>query len=73
MIAGFKNRDFVGEIDVERIGSTAGIARFCQWDGVVDIANASRVMRRSEVDICRAAILTRGVGTQCQDYNLSMS
>jgi phosphate transport system permease protein len=47
----FQTMGYAGEITVESIGSTAGLRRFCV-DGDIDIANASRAIKRSEVELC---------------------
>jgi len=48
----FRAQGFSGSIETVSIGSTAGFRRFCV-EGDTDIANASRPIKRSEVDLCR--------------------
>jgi phosphate transport system permease protein len=48
----FQAEGFAGEVDIESIGSSAGIRRFCV-EGDTDIANASRPIKRTEVDLCK--------------------
>ena len=48
----FQAEGFSGEVDIESIGSSAGIRRFC-IEGDTDIANASRPIKNTEVDLCR--------------------
>jgi phosphate transport system permease protein len=47
----FQAEGYTGEVETESIGSSAGIRRFC-IDGDTDIANASRPIKRTEVDLC---------------------
>jgi phosphate transport system permease protein len=47
----FEQAGYSGDIEIESIGSTAGFRRFCV-EGDIDIANASRPIKRSEVEIC---------------------
>jgi phosphate transport system substrate-binding protein len=49
----FKEDGFTGQITIDSIGSGAGLERFCVA-GETDIANASRAIRDSEVESCRA-------------------
>lgn len=49
----FRQEGYGGNITVDSIGSGAGIERFCVA-GESDIANASRPIRDSEVESCRA-------------------
>jgi len=49
----FEQDGFGGTITVDSIGSGAGYERFCV-NAETDIANASRPIRQSEVDACRA-------------------
>ncbi len=51
----FVTTGFAGEIDVASIGSTAGIAQFCAKGSTLDIANASRPIRRAEIEACEDA------------------
>ena len=53
IVENFKKDGFKGEVNVDLIGSGAGIQRFCR--GEYDVANASRAMTQSEVDTCRPA------------------
>lgn len=54
-----ENTDFPTPV-VESGGSSAGLKRFCQGVGenTVDIANASRKIKDSEIEACRAAGVT---------------
>jgi phosphate transport system substrate-binding protein len=49
----FQQEGYTGNITVDMIGSGAGFERFCKA-GESDISNASRPIRASEVDDCRA-------------------
>jgi phosphate transport system substrate-binding protein len=49
----FRLDGYTGEIKVDSIGSGAGFERFCK-NGETDISNASRPIRDSEVESCRA-------------------
>ncbi len=49
----FKDEGFSGNITVDSIGSGAGFERFCVA-GETDISNASRPIKESEVESCRA-------------------
>jgi phosphate transport system substrate-binding protein len=49
----FKDDGFPGTITIDSIGSGAGLERFCVA-GETDIANASRAIKDSEVESCRA-------------------
>ncbi len=49
----FQEEGFVGQITVDSIGSGAGFERFCV-SGDTDISNASRPIKASEVESCRA-------------------
>lgn len=49
----FEQDGFSGTITVDSIGSGAGYERFCV-NAETDIANASRPIRQSEIDACRA-------------------
>jgi phosphate transport system permease protein len=48
----FQAAGYSGEVETESIGSSAGIRRFC-IEGDTDIANASRPIKRTEVDLCK--------------------
>ena len=50
----FQAAGFAGAVQIDNIGTKAGIARFCN-DAGVDIANASRAITRAEIEICRSA------------------
>ncbi len=50
----FQAAGFPGDVETESIGSTAGFRRFCV-EADTDIANASRPIRRTEVDLCKKA------------------
>ena len=49
----FKDEGYGGNITVDSIGSGAGFERFCKT-GETDISNASRAIKSSEVESCRA-------------------
>ncbi len=49
----FQEEGFAGQITVDSIGSGAGFERFCV-SGDTDISNASRPIKGSEVEACRA-------------------
>ncbi len=49
----FQDEGYAGNITIDSIGSGAGIERFCVA-GETDIANASRAIKDSEIDSCRA-------------------
>jgi phosphate transport system substrate-binding protein len=49
----FRDEGYSGNITIDSIGSGAGFERFCKT-GETDIANASRAIKDSEVDSCRA-------------------
>lgn len=49
----FQNEGYSGNITVDSIGSGAGLERFCVA-GESDIANASRPIKESEIESCRA-------------------
>lgn len=51
----FTEGGFGGTIDLQSIGSSAGLAQFCQRNSAVDIANASRSITRTEVEACNDA------------------
>lgn len=51
----FRETGFTGNIEVQSVGSTAGLAHFCSRNSAVDIANASRDITRGEVEACRDA------------------
>jgi len=53
VVALFESEGFAGQVTVESIGTGAGFERFCK--GESDIANASRAIKSSEVDTCKAA------------------
>ncbi|MDT8306490.1 MAG: PstS family phosphate ABC transporter substrate-binding protein, partial [Anaerolineae bacterium] len=53
MAARFENEGYSGIITIDSIGSGAGLERFCVA-GETDIANASRPIKESEVESCRA-------------------
>ena len=50
----FQADGYSGDVKTESIGSTAGLQRFCT-EGDTDIANASRPIKRTEVDLCKKA------------------
>lgn len=49
----FKADGFTGEIKIDSIGTGAGFERFCK-SGETDIANASRAIKSSEIENCKA-------------------
>ncbi|MBC7261767.1 MAG: PstS family phosphate ABC transporter substrate-binding protein [Chloroflexi bacterium] len=49
----FKDEGYKGNITIDSIGSGAGFERFCKT-GETDISNASRPIKSSEADACRA-------------------
>jgi phosphate binding protein len=49
----FKSEGYTGDITVDSIGSGAGLERFCKT-GETDIANASRKIKDSELENCKA-------------------
>src|SRR3989304_4251295 len=49
----FSDEGFTGKITIDSIGSGAGYERFCV-EGESDIANASRAIKDSEVESCKA-------------------
>lgn len=49
----FQDEGYSGNITIDSIGSGAGLERFCV-SGETDIANASRAIRESEIESCRA-------------------
>jgi phosphate transport system substrate-binding protein len=49
----FEEEGFAGQITVDSIGSGAGLERFCVA-GETDIANASRKIKDSEIESCKA-------------------
>ena len=53
MAARFQDEGYTGNITVDSIGSGAGFERFCKT-GETDIANASRGIKSSEVESCKA-------------------
>lgn len=51
----FEENGFTGTIDLQSVGSGAGLAQFCARNSVVDIANASRPISRAELEACQDA------------------
>lgn len=49
----FQNEGFSGQITIDSIGSGAGFERFCVA-GETDVSNASRPIKDSEIESCRA-------------------
>ncbi|MFN8380745.1 MAG: PstS family phosphate ABC transporter substrate-binding protein [Anaerolineales bacterium] len=49
----FQNEGYTGNLTVDSIGSGAGFERFCKT-GETDISNASRKIKDSEVELCKA-------------------
>jgi phosphate transport system substrate-binding protein len=47
----FEEEGFTGNLTIDSIGSGAGFTRFCV-DGDIDVANASRKIKDSEVESC---------------------
>lgn len=50
----FVEQGFAGSIQVENVGSRAGLRRFCV-EGNVDVASASRAIMPAELEACRTA------------------
>ncbi|MBN1995034.1 MAG: phosphate ABC transporter permease PstA [Anaerolineae bacterium] len=50
----FRRAGFAGPISIESVGTGAGFTFFCVPDGI-DIANASRPIKRAEFEACRKA------------------
>jgi phosphate transport system substrate-binding protein len=53
MVARFIDEGYGGQITIDSIGSGAGFERFCET-GETDVSNASRPIKDSEVEACRA-------------------
>ncbi len=51
----FVDSGYTGSIDVQSMGTTAGLDQFCAGNSPVDIANASRDISRGELEACRKA------------------
>jgi phosphate binding protein len=49
----FKDEGYAGNLTIDSIGTGAGFERFCKA-GETDIANASRAIKESEVESCKA-------------------
>jgi phosphate transport system substrate-binding protein len=49
----FKEEGYSGKLTIDSIGSGAGFERFCKT-GETDISNASRAIKDSEVELCKA-------------------
>jgi len=49
----FQDEGFTGSVTVDSIGSGGGFERFCET-GETDVANASRAIKDSEVESCKA-------------------
>ncbi len=66
MVARFNDDGFFGNITVAETGTGAGFERFCK-EGSIDIANASRPVKDSEIENCaaigRTNVLEFRVGT----------
>jgi len=54
----FQQEGYTGNITVDSIGSGAGFERFCKT-GETDISNASRAIKDSEVEACKALATPR--------------
>jgi phosphate transport system substrate-binding protein len=54
----FGNEGYTGNLTVDSIGSGAGFERFCKT-GEIDVANASRAIKDSEVELCAALATPR--------------
>ncbi len=54
----FEEEGFSGNLTVDSIGSGAGIERFCKT-GETDIANASRKIKDTEIESCKALVTPR--------------
>lgn len=48
----FRRAGFAGALDLEQTGTTAGFRLFC--DGQADISNASRPIKRAELEACQS-------------------
>jgi len=53
MATRFKDEGYAGNITIDSIGTGAGFERFCKA-GETDVANASRAIKDSEVESCKA-------------------
>jgi len=53
MVARFIDEGYGGQITIDSIGSGVGLERFCET-GETDVSNASRPIKDSEVESCRA-------------------
>ena len=53
MATRFKDEGYAGNITIDSIGTGAGFERFCKA-GETDVANASRAIKESEVESCKA-------------------
>ena len=53
MVERYQSEGYTGEITISSIGSGAGFERFCVA-GETDIANASRAIKDSEIESCKA-------------------
>nr|MBP7689592.1 substrate-binding domain-containing protein [Thermoflexales bacterium] len=53
MAARFQDEGYTGNVTIDSIGTGAGFERFCKT-GETDIANASRAIKSSEADNCKA-------------------
>lgn len=49
----FESEGYAGQVTIDSIGTGAGFERFCK--GEIDISNASRKIKDSEVETCQAA------------------
>jgi phosphate binding protein len=54
----FQQEGFAGNVTVDSIGTGAGFERFCKT-GEIDISNASRPIKDSEVEACKALAAPR--------------
>ena len=52
MAIDFRRAGYPGGIELDSVGTSAGFELFCKQDGI-DIANASRPIKRAEVDACQ--------------------
>ena len=59
----FQDEGFGGQITIDSIGSGAGFERFCV-SGEIDVSNASRPIKDSEVESCR------GIGRQPVEFRV---
>jgi phosphate transport system permease protein len=56
MLKMFRQAGYAGTVKIDQVGSTEGFRSFCKSGGI-DIANASRLINRAELEACRQANL----------------